>query len=151
VPAAELRIADDTDASVDAVCEALGLDILVLAERREARIGLQARRCSEGWGPRWVGASPALTDGVALVLAGPFDAEQLALAESWPTRSVAPPPVTPPIDKPRPWYRDGRVWGASAGVLAAVVGGVVTGVLLAGRERPPPTVDVDSDAFIGGF
>ena len=34
---------------------------------------------------------------------------------------------------------------------AAIVGGVVTGVLLSGRRDPSTSLEIDADTFIGGF
>jgi hypothetical protein len=148
---AKPRLADDPDTTITEVCEVLGLDVLILAERRDARVGLQGFRCGDGFGPVWAGTPEQLDRGATQALAGPFDGPTLALAGEWPAVViVAPPPLVdgPP---PRPWYRRGWIWGTSAGVAAAIVGGVVAGVVLANREPQPPTLDVDSNDFIGGL
>jgi hypothetical protein len=149
LPPAKPRLADDPDRTIADVCEVLGLDVLILAEQRDALVGLQAHRCSVGFGPVWTGSPEQLQGGVAQVLTGPFDNHSLTLADEWPAAVLVS--HTPPIvDAPRPWFRRGWVWGTSAGVAAAIVGGVVAGVLLANREPSPAMLDIDSNDFIGG-
>jgi hypothetical protein len=146
---AKPRLADDPDQTMAEVCEVLGLDILILAERRDALVGLQALRCGVGLGPMWSGPPEQLQAGVARALAGPFDGDGLTLMGEWLVEVHTP--LTPTIvDPPRPWFRRGWIWGTSAGVTAAIVGGVVAGVLLSNRESPPPMLDIDSNDFIGG-
>lgn len=146
---AKPRLADDPDHTMAQVCEVLGLDVLILAERRDALVGLQALRCGVGLGPMWSGAPEQLELGVAHVLAGPFDGYSLTLMGDWPI--VVPASFTPVnLDPPRPWFRRGWIWGTSAGVTAAIVGGVITGVLLANQEPPAAMLDIDSNDFIGG-
>lgn len=147
---AAARLPEDPDRAATDICETLGLDRLVYAEHRDARVGVQVYNCQHGFGPLWTGPRERLDDGVAQALAGPFDGERLTLADPWPVLvPIDVPPPTPTPDRvPRPWYRRGWVWGTSASVAAVVVGGIVTGVVLAGRERPGPTLHVDSNQFI---
>jgi hypothetical protein len=150
LPPAKPRLADDPDRTIAEVCDVLGLDVLVLAERRDALVGLQAHRCDVGFGPVWAGPPEQLADGVALALGGPFDISTLTLAGEWPAVTLMPPTTAPIVDAPRPWFRRGWVWGTAAGVTAAIVGGIVAGVVLANREPAAPSVDIDSNDFIGG-
>lgn len=143
------RLADDPDRTMAQVCEVLGLDVLILAERRDALVGLQALRCGLGLGPLWSGPPEQLADGVAHVLAGPFDGSSLTLMGEWPV-VVSMSPTAPIVDAPRPWFRRGWVWGTGAGVTAAIVGGIVAGVLLTNHEPAAPMLDIDSNDFIGG-
>jgi hypothetical protein len=130
----------------------LGLDVLILAEHRDALVGLQALRCGEGLGPMWSGPPEQLAGGVAQVLAGPFDGHSLTLAdEEWLVEVRVPAVQQNPVEQPRPWFRRGWIWGTTAGVGAAIIAGVVTGVVLANREPPPPMLDIDSNDFIGSF
>jgi hypothetical protein len=143
---AKPRLADDPDTTIAEVCEVLGLDILVMAEHRDALVGLQAYRCGVGLGRLWSGPPEQLQAGVAEALAGPFDGYSLTLALEWPVAVRAP---AIPVSQPRPWFRRGWIWGTGAGVAAAIVGGVITGVVLANREPPTPMLEVDSNDFIG--
>jgi hypothetical protein len=148
VPDTGPRLPDDVDTTTAEVCDVLELDVLVLAERRESQIGLQALRCGEGFGPIWAGPRERLAEGVDTVLAGPFDTRSFALAGEWPAPiAIAVPPRR--VDEPRPWFRRGWIWGTSAGVTAAIIGGVVAGVVLANRDPRAPMVDVDAGKFIG--
>jgi hypothetical protein len=152
LPPAKPRLGDDPDHTIDEVCEVLGLDLLIMAERRDALVGLQALRCGVGLGPLWTGAPEQLAVGVAAVLAGPFDGHSLTLAgETWPVAVRVPAIPQGPVDPPRPWFRRGWIWGTSASVTAAIVGGVVAGIVLANREPPPAMLDIDSNDFIGGW
>lgn len=142
----------DDQATLERVCDAAQLDVLVLAERRAARVGLQAHRCGRGLGEPWFGPRERLAEGVAAVLGpGEYDGDTIALVGAW------PPPVdltSPPVDgpplgpAPRPWYRKGWIWGTSVAVAGIVAGSVAAGVLIgpAGGGRP---VQVDADDFIG--
>jgi hypothetical protein len=151
VPAAAERITTDLDVEHENICRALALDRLILAERRGPVVGLQGYECGVGFGPLWSGNREGLQTGAALVLAGPFDAERSSLAGSW-TRAGEPvsAPVDEAIDERRPWHRRGWIWGTAAGATAVIVGGVVAGVLLGGRERPRPSLDIDADTFLLG-
>ncbi|PRQ07481.1 hypothetical protein ENSA7_27780 [Enhygromyxa salina] len=148
-----------TAATIAAVCEALALDVLLLAERRDHQIGLQAHQCGVGFGPRWTGRREALADGITVALDGPFVEPTPSLAELWPSPLVevaAGPELDPdPVgsggaEPARPWYRRGWIWGTSTGVAAAIAGGVVAGVLLNGREPRPSSLEIDANEFIGG-
>ncbi|PRP90564.1 hypothetical protein ENSA5_63670 [Enhygromyxa salina] len=146
--------ATDAIDAIDAICEVLALDLLVVAERRGARVGLQAHRCGAGFGPLWIGPRDQLGEGIAVALDGPFESASASLPGPWPVVLVEPP--AGPVDDEvgpveRPWYRRGWVWGTSAGVAAAVVGGVVAGVLVGGRDRAPASLDIDANDFIGGL
>lgn len=150
VPATHERISTDPDREHEAICRALAIELLVLAERRGTDVGLQGYRCGSGYGPRWSGKREGLSGAAPLLLAGPFDSSTASLADRW--TQATPEPIVDddpigPVD--RPWYRRGWVWGTSAGVAAAVVGGVVAGVVL-GARRPPPSLQIDADQFIGG-
>ncbi|KIG18183.1 hypothetical protein DB30_01687 [Enhygromyxa salina] len=143
--------------TIEAVCEALELDVLLLAERREQQIGLQAHRCGVGFGPRWVGRREALADGILVALDGSFTASSSSLADAWPDRIGATAPTPDPgsgADQApgsgRPWHRRGWVWGTGAGVAVAVAGAVVAGVLLGGRKPRPGSLEIDANEFIGG-
>lgn len=152
VPDALERISTDVDVEHEALCRALALDVLVLAERRGADLGLQGYRCGVGYGPLWSGKREGLVAAAAMILAGPFDASAASLADPW--KKPVPEPVVEdvgpigPVD--RPWYRRGWIWGTSTGVAAVIVGGVVAGVLLGGRRPPAATLNIDADDFIGG-
>jgi hypothetical protein len=158
LPAGRERIPDDPSLTIEtiaAVCEALALDVLLLAERRDQEIGLQAHRCGVGFGPRWTGAREALADGVVVALDGPFTAATSTLTDEWPAILVEAP-REPTSDRDddlpaRPWYRRGWIWGTSAGVAVAIVGGVAAGVLVNAREQPPSSLDIDAGKFIGGL
>lgn len=150
------RIADvdpDHQAQAEALCRTLELDLLVLAERRGAQIGLQAHRCGAGFGPRWIGERERLAVGVKAIAAGPFDAERAALVGAWPTQVIAEVPVVVelPDQQPptRPWYRKGWIWGTSAGVVAVIGGAIATGVVLGASSLRGPGLVVDADDFIG--
>jgi hypothetical protein len=146
---AKPRLADDPDTTIAEVCEVLGLDVLILAERRDEHVGLQGHRCGVGFGTVWAGTPEQLPTGVAQVLAGPFDGHSLTLADAWPKVVLIVPPAPRVDDPPRPWFRRGWIWGTGAGVAAAIVGGVVAGVVLANRGPSAPMLDVDSNDFIG--
>lgn len=156
LPAARERISDApvlTVETIEAVCEALALEVLLLAERRDRQLGLQAHRCGVGFGPRWTGPREALADGIRVALDGPFADAASSLADEWPGTLIEEAPLGPePIDDvpPRPWYRRGWIWGTSAGAVVAIAGGVAAGVLLGAREPPPSTLDIDAGKFIGG-
>jgi hypothetical protein len=145
---AQPRLADDPDRTIADVCELLGLDVLLLAEHRDPLLGLQGYRCGVGFGRVWTGSPEQLADGVARALAGPFDGPSLTLAADWPAAVLVSPTPTI-VDPPRPWFRRGWVWGTGAGVTAAIVGGIVAGVLLSNRDPAAPMVDIDSNDFIG--
>lgn len=150
VPDPRERISSDPDAEHEAMCRALALELLVLAERRGASVGLQGYRCGRGYGPRWSGPREQLAAGARIVVAGPFEAATASLAGRWSALVIEPvvDPVTEP-DPPRPWYRRGWIWGTSAGVAAAIVGGVVTGVVLGARQQPSTSLEIDANTFIG--
>jgi hypothetical protein len=157
LPAARERIAEEpelTIETIETVCEALALDVLLLAERRDREIGVQAHRCGVGFGPRWTGARAALADGIQVALDGPFAGATSTLTDEWPATLVEAPlePTTDLRDDlpVRPWYRRGWIWGTGAGVAVAIVGGVAAGVVLHAREQPPSSLDVDAGKFIGG-
>lgn len=139
---------DPLPARTDAerVCEALGLERLVLAHRRDDRVGLQVYRCGEGFGPRWVGRVAEVPRGLTIVLAGaPTDAERSTLTDPWPAAlEVGPEPEPPPPPPPRPWYRRAWVWVLVGGVVA---GGVTTGAVL-GASAPPGGLRVEADDFL---
>lgn len=150
VPEPRERISTDPDLEHEAICEALALELLVLAERRGANVGLQGYRCGIGYGPLWSGPRERLAIGAATILAGPFDAEAASLAGRW--SGPAPEPVVDPVietDERKPWYRRGWIWGTSATATVAIVGGVVAGVLLGGRQQPTRSLQIDADTFIG--
>ncbi|MFO7561275.1 MAG: tetratricopeptide repeat protein [Enhygromyxa sp.] len=152
VPEASVRISSDPDLEHEAICRALALEVLVLAERRGADTGLQGYRCGVGYGPLWSGKREGLRAAASTILAGPFDATSGSLAEPW-SQPLVPEPIVE-VPEPggavdRPWYRRGWIWGTSAGVAAAIATGVAAGVLLGGR-RSPPSLQVDADTFIGG-
>lgn len=140
----------DVQARAEALCGALELELLVLAERRGAQVGLQAHRCGAGFGPRWIGEREQLAAGVAAIVAGPFEGERSTLPGAWPTRLVIEAPIeTSPIEpRPRPWYRKGWIWGTSAGVVGIVGGAIATGVVL-GTRRSGAGLVVDANDFIG--
>ncbi|MFV8754339.1 hypothetical protein ACNOYE_27655 [Nannocystaceae bacterium ST9] len=147
------RIADRDpleSTQAEALCRALELEVLVLAERRGPQVGLQAHRCGAGFGPRWIGERERLELGVAAILVGPFEAERSSLIGEWPPpMSDQPPPPTPDQPAPpRPWYRKGWVWGTSVGVLALVGGAIATGVVLGTRTSRAGLI-VDANDFIG--
>ncbi len=150
VPAATQRISGDPDVEHEAVCRALALELLVLAERRGADLGMQGYRCGVGYGPLWSGKREGLAVGARTILVGPFDATTASLAGRWsvPKVEAIGEPEGP---SPRPWYRRGWIWGTSAGVAAAIAGGVAAGVLLGGRRSPPASLHIDADTFISGF
>jgi hypothetical protein len=154
VEAGRERIADvdpDQQTQAEALCSTLELDLLVVAERRGPQIGLQAHRCGEGFGPRWIGERERLASGVAAIVAGPFDAEQATLAGVWPASVIADEPRIARVDEPtptRPWYRKGWIWGTSVGVAAVVGGAIATGVVL-GSATARPGLVVDANDFIG--
>ncbi|MCA9686410.1 MAG: hypothetical protein KC457_29855, partial [Myxococcales bacterium] len=150
-----------TEAALEELCSTLGLDQLLLAERRTAQLGLQVHACGRGLGPRWIGAREGLELGLEQVFAGPFGeaapnagSSAIALDDPWPKPGL---PVAVPPDpgegggvEPvaiRPWYRKGWIWGTSAGVAAAIAAGVTAGVLLGGRS-PGPTLTVDAGDFL---
>lgn len=145
------RISSDPDVEHQAICEALALEVLVLAERRGTDVGIQGYRCGIGYGPLWTGKREGLSTAAATILAGPFDARAATLMSPWSSPIRAPIPeievTTPPT---RPWYRRGWIWGTSAGVAGAIAGGVVAGVLLGGRRSQPSSLEIDADTFIGG-
>lgn len=152
IPLAPERISahePDTRAQAERVCEALGLEILVLALQRDDRVGVQAHRCGQGFGARAIAASDPLGDALARMLASDFDGERATLADAWPT--LASPPIdTPPrVDPPprKPWVRKGWVWGTSVGALALVGGAIATGVLLSASPSSP-RIEIDADDFI---
>jgi tetratricopeptide (TPR) repeat protein len=147
VPAARERISTDPDVEHEAICRALALDLLVLAELRGESMGLQGYRCGVGYGPLWTGEREELPAAAQVILAGPFDATAASLAGSWLRPLVEPDPIVEP-DDPKPWYRRGWIWGTSAGVAVAIAGSVVAGVLLGGREQPT-SLEIDANDFIG--
>lgn len=141
----------DAREQAERICSALELELLVVAERREGRVGLQAHRCGQGFGPRWLGEREQLGAGVAAIVAGPFAAELGSLAAVWPVPAALTPPTEPPPvgEGPRkPWYRKGWIWGTSVGVAAIVGGAIATGVVLAATPDSSGVV-VDADDFIG--
>jgi hypothetical protein len=154
VEAGHERIAEvdpDHADQAEALCETLELDMLVLAERRDSRIGLQAHRCGAGFGPRWIGERERLATGVAAIVVGPFDAEQSSLAGPWPSSRIVDTPESPLTDDPtppKPWYRKGWIWGTSVGVAAVIGGAIATGVVLSSSPGRRGLV-VDADDFIG--
>jgi hypothetical protein len=150
VPDASERISSDSDVEHEAICRALALEILVLAERRGASVGLQGYRCGVGYGPMWTGKRERVSDAARTVLGGPFDAATTSLAGVWSSPLVEQGPIVEPDDERKPWFRRGWIWGTSAGVAVAIVGGVVAGVLLGGRQQPSPSLDIDANDFIGG-
>lgn len=152
VPAARERISTDPDVQHEAICQALALDLLVLAERRGASVGMQSYRCGVGYGPLWSGPRERLGAGATTILAGPFEQAKASLPGRWSAPAIES--VIDPVidDQPRkPWYRRGWIWGTSAGAAGVIVGGVVAGVLLGGRQQPASSLEIDTDTFIGGY
>lgn len=151
VPATPERVVDELQAAIPAICEALALDALVLAERRGERVGIEVHGCARGSEGLWVGARDELDGGVARA----FEAEAasspnqaLRLFGAWPERMrvdlgliEAPPPPA------RPWYRKGWIWGTSVGAAVVVGGAIAAGVLLGGARSP--RIEVDATPFIG--
>ena len=157
-PAGAVRIAGEEPEEAGvlaAICEALELDVLVLAERRRAVVGLEAYGCGRGFGPRWLGRREQLAAGVAAILAGPFDALAPSLADDWPiapevaTSTSVGGDQTGDSGSERPWYRKGWIWGTSVAVAAVVAGSVTLGVLAAGAGQPGPRLEIDADDFVG--
>ena len=146
------RISTNPDVEHEAVCRALGLEVLVIAERRGAIIGLEGYRCGAGFGPVWSGNRERLDAGVTAIFAGPFDGAQPGLGGRWAPLipEVDGEGSDPTIEAPRPWFRRGWIWGTSAGVAVAIAGGVVAGVLLGGRKPPGPSLEIDAGTFLGG-
>jgi hypothetical protein len=139
----------DTHARAEALCEVLGVEVLVLALQRDERVGVQAHRCGQGFGPRWIGAPEQLGSGLQTMLGGGFAGESATLADAWPAPTLAPVEPPPRVDTPprKPWYRKGWVWGTSVGALALVGGAIATGVVLSSSPASP-RIEVDADDFI---
>ncbi|NVB41994.1 hypothetical protein G6O69_29475 [Pseudenhygromyxa sp. WMMC2535] len=170
VPVAELRELDAPWTPVDSpervlakdpeglgefegLCEILELSLLVVAEQRDGRVGLQGYRCGQGFGARWIGARVQLGEGAEAVLGGPFEEGEASLGEVWPSPVAAvievPAPVVPDQpQEPRPWYRKGWIWGAGVGAAALIAGGIAAGVLLGGAGRSGPPVEIDAGDFL---
>ena len=151
VPAAAERISQDPNVEHEAICRALALDVLVLAERRGPRVGLEGYRCGVGFGPVWSGNREGIAAGVQAILAGPFAGAGSGLAGRWSVPVTVSRPSEPRASDPvpRPWYRRGWIWGTGAGVATAIAGGVVAGVLLGGRDPAGPSLEIDADTFLG--
>lgn len=152
LPDARERVSVDADVEHEAICRALALEQLVLAEQRNTSVGLQSYRCGVGWGPLWSGPRERLATAASTVLAGPFDHAKASLAGRWssPPSSLASEPAVIDVDSPRPWYRRGWIWGTSASVAAVVAGSVVAGVLLGARRQPTRSLEIDANDFIAG-
>jgi hypothetical protein len=129
------------------VCTSVDVEWVVLAHQKDTRLGLEAYRCGSGFGPRWVGAEEALTEGVATIMgpAGGFEGERSRLDDAWP--KIVAPRTTEPEDVPppkKPWYKRAWVWVLVGGL---VVGGVTTGAVL-GTQGQGAAVGVDADDFL---
>lgn len=136
--------------AAERVCTSLELSRIVVLRRRGDLIGVQGYRCGRGFAGPWYGTFDELDDGIAVGLgltgrSGGW-AEHAAIADSapWPVVRRLPDRDGPPPPVKKPWYRRAWVWTV---VGAVVVGGVVTGTVLAVR-RARGDLAVDADSFL---
>ena len=141
-----------TDAgAAERICESAELDVLVLARRRDDRMGLQGYACGEGFGPAWYEGRDGWEAGIDFVLGRdgePNVMPRLHLPEPWP--AVPPPP------RPRPmtfasapsFEAENRLRRALPWLLigGAIAGAVTLGVVYGGE--PSPSIAIDGNGFL---
>jgi hypothetical protein len=133
------------------ICESAQLEVLVLARRRDDRLGLQRYACGEGFGPAWYEGREGWGPGIEQVVAGGGQGHEatpvLHLPAPW---SAVPPledadPVSFASSSPPSSGRLRRVlpWLLISGVIASAV---TLGVVY-GRE-PSPSIAIDGNGFL---
>jgi hypothetical protein len=154
LPAAEVVLPPglpEDAATAERICEAAEVEWLLLARRRDERLGLQRYACGEGFGPAWYEARGGWGPGIEHVLAGEGGSEASAALHR-----TAPWPAVPPVVPPRPVVIAAGSSGADHGRLrralpwmligGAIAGAVTVGVLVGGE--PSPSIAIDGNGFL---
>lgn len=138
---------------IDAMCERLRVDHVLLVAQRLERWGVQAFRCAAGFGAPVYAESEGLERVLPRAFDGPFDGTAIALSDPWPppppsseSTATPPKPAVPNGPVAKPWYRRAWIWSILG---AAVIGGATTAAVLSTRERPPGRIEVPGPDFIG--
>lgn len=139
--------------AAQALCDAGGLDRLVLARMRGRRLGLQGFVCGEGFTASWYERADGWADGVTRVVGSAGVRGTMAvLHEAAPWPSVAPPkrarPWWPPDGGAPPSARQRFVRALPWVLLSGVVAGAVTVGVVLGTESTPD-LRIDGDDFVG--
>lgn len=164
LPPPQVSIGPGLPSSADAadlLCDALSLDVLVMARMRDGRVGVQAYDCDGDFGVPWYSERPAAdTEALDSLVTAPWAPDGFAQPRGvlldpapWPmpepeVPAVVEPRGTTPTPRPidtqpaaKPWFRRAWIWVVAGAVVA---GAVTTGVVLGTRE-PSSSVVVTDD------